>query len=276
MNAGPPESLREAERFPSGLQAAFIVLGLFVAEMLVDAVLYDSRGLLGLGPDDASALVTLLGNAIVFVIVLQHKRIGYRQLFQPGRSSIAATVMLTSLPIVLLVPLLVVGLTTAIGLVAQLFPPSAADQSAFERLASGSLPVVVSACLLAPVLEEMLFRGIFLRSFLRRHDRATAIVMSSALFGLAHLNVYQFVAGFGLGLLAGWLYERTQSLLPCIVLHASYNCAVIGLGLWLRGAGAQEASGFSAAVWLLAAGAGLAGTLALRRLLLPRRAAQRA
>ena len=263
----------EAERFPSGLQAGLIVMGLFLAEMLVDAALYDSRGLLGLGPDDASALVMLLGNAIVFVVVLHFKRIGYRQLFQPGRTSIAATVMLTSLPIVLLVPMLVVGMTTAMTLVVQLFPPSAAEQSAFERMASGSLPMVVSACLLAPVLEEMLFRGIFLRSFLKRYDRATAIVLSSALFGMAHLNLYQFLAGFGLGLLAGWLYERTQSLLPCIVLHASYNSAVTGLGLWLRGGGAQETDVFSAPVWWLAAAAGIAGTLVLRRLLLPRRVA---
>jgi membrane protease YdiL (CAAX protease family) len=76
------------------------------------------------------------------------------------------------------------------------------------------------------VLEEMLFRGVILRAFLRRYPAGIAIVHSSAIFGLAHLNLYQFLVGLMLGLLLGWLYERTRSLWPCIALHGAYNSAV--------------------------------------------------
>ncbi|WP_346779543.1 CPBP family intramembrane glutamic endopeptidase [Burkholderia sp. Ac-20345] len=86
-------------------------------------------------------------------------------------------------------------------------------------------------CLVAPVLEEMLFRGIMLRSFLRQYPPGTAIAHSAAVFGLAHLNVYQFVLAFGIGLLIGKLYAATRSLLPGILLHAFYNTIVVIVAL---------------------------------------------
>lgn len=93
----------------------------------------------------------------------------------------------------------------------------------FERMASNTLPMLVATCLLAPILEEMLFRGIILRSFLQQYSRWASIVGSAAIFGLAHLNVYQFVVGLVMGTALGWLYERSRSLWPCIILHAAYN-----------------------------------------------------
>ena len=92
---------------------------------------------------------------------------------------------------------------------------------------SKSFTSVVTVCILAPVLEEMLFRGIILRSFLRQYRRSYAIVGSAALFGLAHLNIYQFAAGLVLGIVSGWLYERARSLWPCILLHAAYNSIIV-------------------------------------------------
>jgi membrane protease YdiL (CAAX protease family) len=56
--------------------------------------------------------------------------------------------------------------------------------------------------------------------------------------GLAHLNLYQLVIGFTLGMIAGWLYERTRSLWPCILLHGSYNSLVTWL--WLSSADSQQ------------------------------------
>jgi membrane protease YdiL (CAAX protease family) len=96
-------------------------------------------------------------------------------------------------------------------------------------MASVSPAALVMTCLMAPVLEEMLFRGIILRSFLKRYPPGVAIVHSAAVFGLAHLNVYQFFGAMLLGGFTGWLYERTRSLWPGIALHVGYNVAVTWL-----------------------------------------------
>ena len=85
----------------------------------------------------------------------------------------------------------------------------------------------ITLCVIAPFVEEMLFRGLFLRSFLWSHSPARAIVLTSLLFGAAHLNVYQFVVASTLGLVSGWLYWATRSLWPCIFEHAIYNSGVM-------------------------------------------------
>lgn len=79
-----------------------------------------------------------------------------------------------------------------------------------------------------------------------------------------HLNVYQGVAAFITGSLMGWLYERTRSLWPGILLHAGYNTAVM---FW-PDADSALTPVHGLVILVLAA----AGTLMLRTLLLPRKA----
>ena len=75
----------------------------------------------------------------------------------------------------------------------------------------------------APVLEEILFRGILLDRLLKRYSPLKSILVSSFLFGIVHLNPWQFVTGFVIGIFAGWVYYRTSSLLAAIIIHASAN-----------------------------------------------------
>jgi membrane protease YdiL (CAAX protease family) len=75
----------------------------------------------------------------------------------------------------------------------------------------------------APILEELIFRGIMLDGLLKRHTPFTAILVSSILFGLAHLNPWQFVTGFVLGCFFGWVYYRSGSVAACMLMHMSAN-----------------------------------------------------
>jgi membrane protease YdiL (CAAX protease family) len=77
--------------------------------------------------------------------------------------------------------------------------------------------------LVAPVTEELLFRGIILRGLLSRHRPAVAVALSAALFTAVHLNPWQFCSAFALGILLGWLYLRTASLTLCVFTHAFFN-----------------------------------------------------
>ena len=74
--------------------------------------------------------------------------------------------------------------------------------------------------LLAPLAEELVFRGAILRSLLKWNSRPwVAIVISAALFSAAHLNPAQIPHTFLIGLLLGWMYWRTDSIVPGVVFH---------------------------------------------------------
>jgi membrane protease YdiL (CAAX protease family) len=75
----------------------------------------------------------------------------------------------------------------------------------------------------APVTEELLFRGVILRGLLRRFHPWVAIGMSSALFAIVHLNPWQLITAFAVGMVSGWFFLKTGSLWPCIAAHALNN-----------------------------------------------------
>ena len=84
--------------------------------------------------------------------------------------------------------------------------------------------------LLAPLVEELLFRG-FLQSYFRRYLSAQwAIVLTSLIFALFHFSVAQKMSNipillslFTLALFLGWLYEKQRSLIAPIALHILFN-----------------------------------------------------
>ena len=74
--------------------------------------------------------------------------------------------------------------------------------------------------LFAPLVEEIVFRGAILRSLLRWTKQPwMAIAISAIFFAVAHLNPAQLPHAFLVGLLLGWMYYRTDSIVPCVVYH---------------------------------------------------------
>lgn len=80
----------------------------------------------------------------------------------------------------------------------------------------------VAVGILAPLAEEVIFRGAILRTLLgmlSKKNHWVAIMISAALFGAVHGNEAQFVNALVMGLLLGWMYYRTKSLVPGILMH---------------------------------------------------------
>ena len=74
--------------------------------------------------------------------------------------------------------------------------------------------------LLAPLAEELVFRGAVLRALLRwKSNPWVGIVISALLFALIHANPVQMPHAFLVGLLLGWMYYRTDSIVPGVVFH---------------------------------------------------------
>jgi membrane protease YdiL (CAAX protease family) len=81
------------------------------------------------------------------------------------------------------------------------------------------LPVIV----VAPIAEELFFRGLVLRGFLGRYSVFQAVGMSALLFSLIHLNIWTAIAVLPLGFGFAWLRLRTNSLVPNILSHMTVS-----------------------------------------------------
>jgi membrane protease YdiL (CAAX protease family) len=82
---------------------------------------------------------------------------------------------------------------------------------------------ILVLCFVAPITEESIFRGVILSGFLNNYGKLKALLLSSCLFGLFHLNIWQFVGAFLIGLFLGFIYIRTGSILPSMLCHGIYN-----------------------------------------------------
>ena len=106
-------------------------------------------------------------------------------------------------------------------------------EDTFMELSDEPLAVVAMA-VLAPIVEEMMFRGAIQGYLMRRSSNPwTGIIITAIIFGAIHMNPQQVVYATMLGIIFGWIYYRTRSLLPVIVGHVLNNSiAVAGMKIW--------------------------------------------
>lgn len=92
------------------------------------------------------------------------------------------------------------------------------------------LAFAFTVVVLAPLIEEMMFRGIGF-SLLQPFGERIAVIGVGVAFGLVHglIEGFLIIAVFGTGLAV--LRSRTQSLYPCILLHSAFNATALALGL---------------------------------------------
>jgi membrane protease YdiL (CAAX protease family) len=101
----------------------------------------------------------------------------------------------------------------------------------------GVIMLVVVAVILAPVTEEMIFRGVLLPAFAHRWGVTAAVAGSSLVFSVIHLTPVALPALFLFALLLGTLFVRTRSLWVCIVSHALFNAIGLAAAYAAKSAG---------------------------------------
>ncbi|AMJ65258.1 CPBP family intramembrane glutamic endopeptidase [Hymenobacter sp. PAMC 26628] len=119
-------------------------------------------------------------------------------------------------------PALVLASIVVLSLLDFLHLPNWAH-GAFQKMMKNPASALVGMAVAAPVLEEMLCRGVVLQGLLRSRRPWVAIGQSALLFSLMHFNPAQSAHAFFSGLLLGWLYYRTRSLCVCVAMHALNN-----------------------------------------------------
>ena len=126
--------------------------------------------------------------------------------------------------------LVLVGLTAALG---ELVPALAPSAEATARLSEATalrdwgraFTVPFMLVFVAPMTEELLFRGAIQPALAARLGSAPAVLATALLFALFHLSPYALVYATLAGIVLGVLRERTGSLRPSFALHAGFNAA---------------------------------------------------
>ncbi|MBR1691717.1 MAG: CPBP family intramembrane metalloprotease [Lachnospiraceae bacterium] len=121
--------------------------------------------------------------------------------------------------------LLQIVISVLLSLLLPLFPQVQSDYEALldsMEIGKGLLPLMLTG-LIAPVGEELIFRGVTMALLDGSLPFAFVNLMQAVLFGLYHMNVVQFCYAFVLGLCLGLIYHRYHNLKACILLHAAVN-----------------------------------------------------
>jgi len=99
----------------------------------------------------------------------------------------------------------------------------------FGEDAAGLAVMLFASIIAAPIVEEIVFRGFMMNSLMKYVGGPAAIVITSALFALQHLQFQVFFGLFAVGIVFGWIAWYSKSIIPSIILHALNNSVAMAV-----------------------------------------------
>ena len=86
--------------------------------------------------------------------------------------------------------------------------------------------IIISVCLVAPITEELFFRGALWHILEKFLSKKYVFIITSILFALAHVEPYHIIGVLPVGVYIGWLRLRSNSIFPPILAHMTNNLIV--------------------------------------------------
>jgi len=94
----------------------------------------------------------------------------------------------------------------------------------------GHLESLAVDLIAAPALEELIFRGVLLSALIGSMNRGAAVFISAMVFSLSHLSVAEIPGATLLGIISGFAFVRSESLVLCMLAHFVWNATVVFFG----------------------------------------------
>ena len=140
-------------------------------------------------------------------------------------------ILLLAIPIVVTIIDFILNIIYAIVWIGIIGEPSANTDlgTDWESSSIDIAFLILSVAIVTPIAEELFFRGYLLDAINRKHGDWTAIILSSILFGLVHIDPFVVGSAFMGGIIYGWIRMRTGSLLPSIACHMMWNMLALVL-----------------------------------------------
>ncbi len=107
--------------------------------------------------------------------------------------------------------------------VSELVPMPESVKVVYAKMLENGLWTSLAVVIAAPLAEEFLLRGVMLRGLLQHTSPLAAIIYSALFFALIHMNLYQALSAFIVGVFMGWIYYKTRSLWLTILIHFVNN-----------------------------------------------------
>jgi uncharacterized protein len=239
--------------YPGFGQAILLILLLVVLQILFSIPFMVA----GQSPNPMTfAIPTLLGTVIVVAYGFKKSGALFREVLP------FSTISLSLLPLLLLTVLgLFILLLEFESLLEWILPVPDSFEKLVGNVLGGRLSVwqsFIAVAIVAPLTEELLFRGLILQGFLRRYGSKKAIIASALLFALMHGNPWQFAIGVVMGIFLAWCFIKTHSLIPCLFAHCVNNTFGFALYLLQLKFPASQAGAMKGAAgqhfWLIATG----------------------
>jgi len=114
---------------------------------------------------------------------------------------------------------------------------------AFNELPVSPIISIFSVIIVAPIYEEIIFRGILLRGMAKKINPNIALVVSALLFAIVHMNIPQGINAFFLGLVVGFIYLRSGSIYLSIIAHLVNNLLALSVTFLFSLIGGRYAMG---------------------------------
>ena len=179
------------------------------------------------GPMSALSYALSMGLTVIGVLVYKKLRRGEGKLFRLSLRGFNPMLILWGFVLILITGIVIEPLL-------ELFPDSFLKM--IDQMGANGGWSVLMLVILAPVMEEVLFRGILLEAVRSKYSSGRAIVVSALMFGVIHFIPQQVVNAFVIGLILGFIYVRTDSLWPVIIIHALNNAMAYVVMQWSDGA----------------------------------------
>ena len=220
------------EYYPTTLEAVHLLVLYIVLESFIDfplAMLDYQKGTNLLSNTWISFISNICVTAFIFYF-------GYKKAREKAQVNFSTVFAIKPFNPLIILPLIVIlpSLQYTVGFlsagVEKILPAPEWFWELFEKIIEnrfGFLGAVFKVAILAPIVEETLFRGIIMHGFMRNYKKWYSILISALMFSIYHLNPWQMPYTFFLGLLLGWLMVRSQSLILCIIAHSLNNLIVL-------------------------------------------------
>jgi len=162
-------------------------------------------------------LTTVFSSAALLWYLFRHELLYFRELFYVGIKPNFKIILLLGLASASLLIGFIDPLVSSIPM------PDFVRKFMMEMFCKTDIFSFITIVIAAPLLEELIFRGVILNGFLHNYSPKKAIVVSAVLFGFVHLNPWQFVGATLLGLFMGWIYYKTHCIWLTIFIHFMNN-----------------------------------------------------
>lgn len=212
--------------FLPGIGGIFGILGLFILGALLGNILV--LGLQFISPEFAKEYGTIISYPVMFIPAMLYasSKSRFDENFVQGyRMDSNNFGRFSGLQIAVIVSIATLATAFMTDAVSSLMPPMPQwlEETMKQLLDAPLWITLISVSVFAPLFEEWLCRGVVLRGLLAKNSPMTAITVSAAFFAIIHLNPWQAIPAFILGLLFGYVYYRTGSLKLTMLMHCANN-----------------------------------------------------